>query len=99
MEKEFVLVKIGDKDYLLSSPQKIPQDVRNALMDLVISFNQIIIDGQIDQIEKEALKSIPSFSDALFFVFLRKLIWLSGGWDFTPIQIGITCNPTAYMGA
>ena len=53
MDKEYVLVKIGDKDYLLSSPQKIPQDVRNALMDLVITFNQLIIDGEIDQIEKE----------------------------------------------
>jgi hypothetical protein len=94
MDKEYILITIQGKEYILSSPQAIPQDVRNAIAELTLGFQDMIADGsELDDLEKDALKEIPNLADALFFIFLRKLTWYSGGWDFTPIPIGIRAYP------
>lgn len=95
-DKEFVLVTIYGKEYLLCSPRSIPQDVREAIMQLTLDFAQMIRDGDIDQIEKEALSNL-TITDALMFIFLRKITWLSGGWDFSLVPIGLRCYPTAMV--
>ena len=94
MNKEYLLITILGKEYILCSPQTVPQDIRNAIAELTLDFGDMIADGsELDDLEKDALKQIPNLADALFFIFLRKLTWRSGGWDFQPLPIGIRAYP------
>lgn len=96
MRGEVILVNLYGKEYLLYSHRAIPQDVRNVLEDLTLRFQEMVSDqDNLDVIEKEAIKSTANISDAFMLVFLRKLTWLSGGWDFTLVPIGLRCYPTA----
>lgn len=96
MRGEVVLVNIYGKEFLLYSHRAIPQDVRHVLEDLTLRFREMVGDrDSLDETEKEAIKSTANISDALMLIFLRKLTWLSGGWDFTLIPIGLRCYPTA----